>query len=60
MKCMLLAPCKLFIPWVFVTTGKSLCVVVFAEILFGMAAWCYVLFRIALSAWTYKLLTVKG
>merc|ERR1712178_64648 len=34
--------------------------VVFAEILFGMAAWCYVLFRIALSAWTYKLLTVKG
>jgi len=59
-KCMFLAPCKLFIPWVFVATGKALFIVVFAEILFGMSAWCYVLFRIALSACTYKLLTVKG
>jgi large-conductance mechanosensitive channel len=59
-KCMFFAPCKLFIPWVFVATGKSLAVVVFAEILFGMSAWCYVLFRVALSACTYKLLTVKG
>jgi hypothetical protein len=59
-KCMFFAPCKLFIPWVFVATGKSLAVVVFAEILFGMSAWCYVLFRVALSACTYKLFTVKG
>jgi len=59
-KCIFLAPCKLFIPWVFVATGKALFVVVFAEILFGMSTWCYVLFRVGLSACTYKLLTVKG
>merc|ERR1711988_450381 len=59
-KCMLLAPCKLFIPSFFVATGKSLFVVVFAEIFFGMSVWCYVLFRVFLSACTYKLFTVKG
>jgi len=59
-KCMLLAPCKLFIPSVFVSTGKALFVVIFCHILFGMSAWCYVLFRVALSACTYKVLTVKG
>jgi hypothetical protein len=60
LKCIFFAPCKLFIPWVFVATGKALFVVVFAEILFGMSTWCYVLFRVGLSACTYKLFTVKG
>merc|ERR1712054_547822 len=41
-------------------TGKALFVVVFAEIFFGMAGWLYVLFRIILSAFTYKLFTAKG
>merc|ERR1712216_978697 len=37
--CMLVAPCKLFIPRVFCTSGKALFIVVFAEIFFGMAGW---------------------
>mmetsp|Transcript_55586 Transcript_55586/g.104579 ORF Transcript_55586/g.104579 Transcript_55586/m.104579 type:complete len:371 (-) Transcript_55586:287-1399(-) len=58
--CMLCTPCKLLFPTVFVTTVKALSLVVFADIFFGIAIWLYALFRIVLSACTYKVLTVKG
>mmetsp|Transcript_94465 Transcript_94465/g.166769 ORF Transcript_94465/g.166769 Transcript_94465/m.166769 type:complete len:158 (-) Transcript_94465:590-1063(-) len=58
--CMLCSPCKLLFPTVFVTTVKALSLVVFADIFFGIAIWLYALFRIVLSACTYKVLTVKG
>jgi len=49
-----------FQPLRFCVFGKALTIAVFVMILSSMGLWCLVLFRISLSAFTYKLFTLKG